>query len=197
MTAHEMRGHVGRAATPPPPNEGSSSLGVALRLATSPRYASQEHILALVRPRLFAELEERVGPVFPAVPGLAGESVRALSVQCLVVEEAALTAGPWAGVLEDHGADLRGELLGLLEQARGSGIRVLWVRTGPSSPGSAGADAEPKETTAGVPGLPCPEGVLVAPGSPMGRGPEEGARPSRLVSVLRRAALEDPDAAGE
>lgn len=185
---------VGRAATPPPPNAGSSSLGAALRLATLPRYALQEHILAIVRPALFAELEDRVGPVFPAVPGLAGESLRELSVRCLVVEEAALKGGPWAGVLEHHGAELRDELLELFDLARGSGTRVFWVRARPFSPAAAGADGE-AEPTAGLPELPCPEGVLVAPGSAMGVGPEEGAAPTRLVSVLRSAALKDEGAA--
>lgn len=182
---------VGRAATPPPPNVGSSSLGAALRLETAPRYALREHILAVVRPALFAELADHVGPPFPAVPGLAAEALRKLSVRCLVVEEAALMSGPWAGALEQHGADLRGELLALFDLARDSGTRVFWVRTRPSSSSARAEDGDRAEATAGLPELPCPDGVLVAPDSAMGIGPEEGARPSRLVSVLRGAALKD------
>lgn len=180
---------VGRAATPAPPNVGSSTLGEVLRLSLAPRFVQQEHVLTVVSPRLFGALEE-IAPVFPAVPGLAGEALEKLNVRCLVVEETALLEGVWAGYPESFGTELRTELLGLFEQARTSGTPAYWVRSASAAEAVDPGGQEPGEQTPGLPDLPCPDAVLIAAGTPMGVGTEEGASPSRLVAVLRKAALD-------
>lgn len=183
----ESRPLVGRAATPAPPNLGASSLGKVLRLATAPRYIRGEHILTVVGPQLFDGLERRVGPVFPAVPGLAVEALEKLAVRCLVVEETALTRGVWAGIQAEHGEDLRNELLALFERVHAAGAPAYWVRDGSCLVRTEhGDDFDPE--IPGLPGLPFPDAVLVSSRSPMGLGLEEGARPTQLVSVLREAA---------
>ena len=180
---------VGRAATPVPPNVGSSTLGEALRLSRAPHLAQREHVLTVVSPRLFEALEE-VAPVFPAVPGLTSEAVEKLNVRCLVVEEAALLQGVWAGYPESFGTELRTELLDLFEQVRTSGIPAYWVRSASAAETAGPGEQEPEEQAPGLPDLPCPDAVLIAAGTPMGVGTEEGAPPSRLVAVLRKAALD-------
>lgn len=181
---------VGRAATPAPPNVGASSLGTAVRLATAPRFTREEYILTVTSPRLFARLERQVGPVFPAVPGLAGEALEKLTVRCLVVEETALSRGVWTGVLEKHGADLSSELVELFERTRAAGVPAYWVRDSSCSVRTVHDGDSEQQETAGLPGLPFPQAMLVSPESPMGAGSVEGARPTRLVSVLREAACD-------
>lgn len=180
---------VGRDATPVPPNVGSSTLGDVLRLSRAPHFVQQEYILTVVSPRLFGSLEE-IAPVFPAVPGLIGEAVERLNVRCLVVEEAAVVEGVWAGYLESFGSELRTELLCLFEQVRTSGIPIYWVRSASFAEAMGSGNQEPEEEDAGLPDLPCPDAILIAAGTSMGVGTEEGAPSSRLVSVLRKAALE-------
>lgn len=179
---------VGRAATPAPPNIGASSLGTVLRLGNDPRFTRKEHILTVVGPRLFSELERRVGPVFPALPGLAAEAFEKLDVRCLVVEETALARGVWAGVLKEHSTDLGSELIQLFESAGAAGVPTYWVRDGSCPVRTESAGDSGQQEVPGMPELPFPKAVLVSPGSPMGVGSPEGARPTRLVSVLQEAA---------
>lgn len=181
---------VGRSATPPPPNVGSSTLGRALRLDTNPRITGRLHILGVVAPDLFELLTDAAGPLFPAVPGLAEETVAAVPWRCVVVDEDALSHGAWSGVLEDHASDLRAELVRFLEKACATNRPVYWLRRRTPYERSAGADAGDSLWTPedpGLPGVPCPRAILVTPGSPMAEGAEEGARPSAVVGVLREA----------
>lgn len=178
---------VGRAATPPPPNVGSSTLGHILKLGTDPRFANRRQVLGVLTPQLFERLAEAIGPVLPAVPGLAQEAISSVPVRCVIIDEDALRRGVWSGVLEKHAADLRDELQRFLGAAVGAGHPVYWLRRRrlEQPTGTSGTDGTVCRTDdAGLPEVPCPQALLVAPGSRMACGTEEGARPSLIVRTL-------------
>lgn len=179
---------VGRAATPPPPNVGSSSLGNVLQLMSDPRFVHRRHVLCLGSPQTRKLMADSGFDVFPVVPGLANEALSSLNTLALVIEEESLSQGLWAGTLTDVAPELRAELEQLVVHAQKSNIRTYWIRR-EAVADAEDVDGEPVDEpeTAGLPDLPCPAGILIAPGSAMFKGTEEGARASKLTDCLTAA----------
>lgn len=163
---------VGRAATPPPPNVGSATLGEILRLQELDRFSGRHAILALTTPRGRRTLREHGFSVFPVVPGLSVETVTAFTPRALIIDENALRWGPWAGALTDVAPELRAELSDAITAAESASVLVYWVR---------GADGRELERDV----LPYSRGRLIAPGSDLYEGTQEGARQTRLVQALK------------
>lgn len=180
-TDHKVK--VGRAATPPPPNVGSSSLGKVLQLGADPAFVNCKHVLCLSSPSVRQRLFDAGFSVFPLVPGLAVEAVDMLTVRAVVIEEDSLSAGVWSGTLTDVAPELKSELEHVLVKMRKAHVPVYWLRDTPVIPAEADDGGEMER--AGIEDLPCPQGILIAPGSAMFQGTEEGAAPSTLVACLK------------
>lgn len=194
---------AGRAATPPPPNTGQSTLGAVLDLAREPQLQSRRWVHGIVTSRLRAELDAQGIDVFPAVPGLAVESLRLVPARALVVQDEALQTGPWAGTGEEHAPELAEQLEELVSLAAAEAVPVYRVSC--AAPAQRPEDAEATEDSDGSEVSEAPEdaeatgiagalaaAALIAPGTDLFEGTPEGAPASRLVTVLREHAARGP-----
>lgn len=165
---------VGRAATPAPPNQGSSSLGRVLGI--QPRLASQSPltVLGLCTAEGRSLLRSFNVEVFPAVPGLFAESMDLMRPAACILEAPALNRGPWAGCLSDSAPDLADQIRTAISRAVEGNIPVYWVDAQHLPP----SDLIPSDAV-----------LPVVPGSVLYDGVEEGAPASRVVRALR--ALSD------
>lgn len=175
--ADESTPVAGRAATPPPPNTGQSTLGAVLGLSGDPQLQTRRWVHGLMTPGLARDLRSRGIEVFPAVPGLAAESIGVVPARALVIEDAALETGPWAGAGDDTAPELAEQIAELLAQCAELAVPVL--RVSATEDGLGPWDEE--STLAGALG----SAVVIAPGSAMFDGTPEGAPSSLLVTALR------------
>lgn len=169
---------AGRAATPAPPNAGQSSLGAVLGLGEDPRLQSRRWIHAIATPGLVRALESRSLDVFPAAPGLAVESLLALPIHTLVVEDSACDKGPWAGVGSGIAPELDAQLTELVSTCHARAVPVIRVHC-------RGDEPSPRCDVDSPLAIALDGAVVVAPGTAMFEGTEEGAPASRLVRALQ------------
>lgn len=174
----DQRPAVGREATPPPPNIGQSSLGSILRLGSEPGLQDRRWVHCLGSPLLRRSLEKAGLSVWPAVPGLAVEALDLVPVQAVVIEEAALESGPWAGASGDVAPDLAQQIADLIE--RGGQLEAPVYRLSTALENREAGEGQPAVLPVDLSGA-----LLVAPGTPLFDGGPEGAPPTRLLRCLR------------
>ncbi len=105
--ADESTPVAGRAATPPPPNTGQSTLGAVLGLSGDPQLQTRRWVHGLMTPGLARDLRSRGIEVFPAV----------LAVPVLRVSATEDGLGPW-----DEESTLAGALGSAVVIAPGSAM---------------------------------------------------------------------------
>lgn len=179
----DQRPTVGREATPTPSNAGQSSLGTILRLETDPVIRGTRWVHCLGTPRLRRSLEEAGLAVWPAAPGLATEALDLVPVQAVVVEEAALENGPWAGARGDAAPDLARQIVGMIERAAQLETPVYWLS-------AASTDREAQDDQPAVRQVDLASVFLIAPGTPLFEGDPEGAPSTRLLRCLRQHVVD-------
>ncbi|MFJ4759342.1 hypothetical protein ACIP1V_00775 [Kocuria marina] len=166
---------VGRAATPEPPGMGSTTLGDILSLDEWKQYSGRRAVIAASTSHGRQLLDDAGLVVFPAVPGLVEEAVRRLRPGALILDATALEAGPWSGALTDAAPELGAELIRTVSAAIDADVTVYWV--GEAADGGALFHDVVTDAV-----------LVVAPGSELYAGTEEGAPASRLVRALRSMA---------
>lgn len=168
---------AGRAATPPPPNTGQSTLGAVLGLAEEPRLQSRRWVHGLMTPGLRHLMDSRGIHVFPAVPGLVAESLGSVPARALVIEEDALGVGPWAGADDGSAPELVEQIVTAATWCAARDVPIHWVSRSDHDTVAQSEDSPLSRVLEAA--------VVIAPGSAMALGTPEGAPSSRLVTALR------------